>query len=280
MSFLMFLGLVGLVGLLWLRYHFVWSKDESEDRVKLENERLTDNHLVRAQVTSKEEVGDREVKDKDAWEGSFFDAENPLTVSAHLQFNYRDGNGKQTNRSVLVKQFDETLHEGLLIAHCELRDANRTFRFSRMKNCVDLETGECISSVRDFLVAKYEESPERSVDVFETDFLDVLKILYFVAKADGQFRKEEKAVVTDYVRTLVKDDRVTIQMVDNAIRNYDIPSLAGFKRSVGKVVRGRKVDLDSLIECCENIVNTQKTVHPSEKAALDYLEKKQEEVRA
>ena len=63
---------------------------------------------------------------------------------------------------------------------------------STASRCVDLDTGEIVSDVKDFLNALYEESPERTMDSLTTDYLDVAKVLFFVAKADGQFRREEK----------------------------------------------------------------------------------------
>ncbi len=268
-----FLILGGVLFALWLRYRFVRARAEHEENVRRENERLRGSHQRTVETSTKEQIDSGE--NYDAWEGSFGDATAPIEVSAHLQIDYTDGDGKSTTRSVKVKKFDEMLSGGMVIGFCELRRATRTFRIDRISECMDLETGESISSVRDFLINKFEASPERVIDTIELEFSDVLKILYFVAKADGQFKKEEANVIAEYLRKLVSDDRVNFKMVDKVLRSYDVPSLQSFKLAVGRVMKAQEIDTDLLIDCCKKIVDTQKTVHPAEKAALEYLVKRQ-----
>ena len=216
----------------------------------------------------------------DAWEGGFWDASDPKKLSIHLEIDYIDGGGRKTERSVKVREFDNELYGGILIGDCELRNAKRTFRFDRIKRAVDIESGELITDIRSYLNKVYEQSPEKSIEILTSDFIDVLKILFFVAKADGQYRKEEKVVVAGYVRELLADDRVTDELIDAEMRYMDLPSLQAYKNAVGRVVRGGQVNPSGLLDCCNDIVATQKQVHPAEKVALDYLSKKAEELRA
>ncbi|GAA5445811.1 hypothetical protein Misp06_04016 [Microbulbifer sp. NBRC 101763] len=267
-----FLILGGVLFALWLRHRFVRARAEHEENVRRENERLEGSYQRNEEANYEVQIDSKE--DYDAWEGGFGDATDSIEVNAHLQIDYMDGDGKSTTRSVKVKKLNEMLTGSMVIGFCELRGARRTFRIDRITECIDLETGECVTSVREFLVNKFESSPERIMDTFELEFIDVLKILYFVAKADGQFKKEEKTVIAEYVRKLVCDDRVTSQMIDKVFRSYDVPSLQSFKLAVGRVVKAQEVDTDLLIDCCRKIVNTQKTVHPAERAALEYMEKR------
>jgi hypothetical protein len=168
------------------------------------------------------------------------------------------------------------LHGGILIGYCELRHANRTFRFDRIIACTDIETGEVIEEIDQFLNDLYEKSPERSADLLVTDYIDVLKIIYFVAKADGQCRKEEKDVIAAYVKKLVKDDRLTKENIDDILNIIETPSLQTYKLALGRVFKGGDVNPKLLYTCCKEIVDTQKTVHPIEKEALDYFNKKLE----
>lgn len=197
-----------------------------------------------------------------------------------MKFNYVDGRGNRTSRSVVVRQFDNGLYGGILIGLCELRDANRTFRFDRISQCVDLDTGESIADVREHLNERYANSPERSVEILLSDYLDTLKVLYFVAKADGQYRREEKEVVAGYLRKLIRDDRVTTAMVEDALRTIGVPSMQAFKMAVGRVLKSGQVDPALLRRCCEEIVATQATVHAREQEALDYIEKKRAAIQA
>ncbi len=210
----------------------------------------------------------------DAWEGGFWEASDPKKLGAHVEIEYVDGKSQATKRIVHIREFDNKLHGGIFIGDCELRNAKRTFRYDRVTNAVDIETGEHIDDISLFLNSSYDASPEKTIEILVSDYIDILKVLYFVAKADGQYRKEEKVVITEYLKSLLRDDRITIKLVDDELRYMDIPSLQAFKNALGRVIRGGQIDPYQLQACCKDIVATQKTIHPSELAALDYIEKK------
>jgi hypothetical protein len=228
---------------------------------------------VETRTHTKDSVNEYDT-DHDSWEGGFWDASDPKKLKAHLQIDYKHGNGNLTTRCVSVREFDNELYGGIIMGYCELRDATRTFRFDRINNCIDLETGEVVQDIKQHLNDLYEKSPERSTDLLVTDYIDVLKVIYFVAKADGQYRKEEKDVISSYVRKLVRDERITNDMVDAVLKEINTPSLQAYKLAIGRVLKGGEVDPELLNTCCQEIVDTQKTVHPMEKEALDYLMKK------
>ncbi len=215
-----------------------------------------------------------EDRDKDSWEGGFWDASDPKKLSARVEIEYEDGNKLRTTRTVRIREYDNELYGGIIMGHCELRNATRTFRFDRIKKCVDLETGEVITDIKKHLNNLYEKSPARSSEILATDYIDILKVVYFVAKADGQYRKEEKEVISNYVRKLVRDDRITIKMIDEILKEIDVPTMQGFKLALGRVLKGGEINPELLAMCCQEIVDTQKSVHPMEKEALDYIEKK------
>ncbi|MFC1830593.1 hypothetical protein ACFL0S_01045 [Thermodesulfobacteriota bacterium] len=211
---------------------------------------------------------------KDAWEGTFYDGEDPKSVDAYLEINYVDGEGKKSNRVVKVRKFDHGLYGGMIMAHCEVRDATRTFRYDRINKCVDIETGEVISDIRAFLTERYEKSLEHTMDNLFDDLYDVLRTIFFVARADGAFRKPEKEVVCEYLKKLTKDERITVDSVSEIFGGVELPSLHAFKMAVGRVAKDGIVEMENLFQCCKEIVGTQKTVSPSEQEALDYIGKK------
>lgn len=212
--------------------------------------------------------------DNDAWEGSFWDASDPKKITAHIEIDYVDGSKSSTTRTVRVREFDNALHGGIIMGHCELRNATRTFRFDRIKKCIDLETGEVVTDVKKYINNRYDQSPEKSTDILTIDYVDVLKVIYFMAKADGQYRREEKEVISKYVRKLVRDERITTKMIDDILKEIDVPTMQGFKLAFSRVLKGGEVKPELLATCCQEIVNTQKSVHPVEKEALNYIDKK------
>lgn len=213
-------------------------------------------------------------RDRDAWEGGFWDASDPRDVSARLAIKYTDGNGSPSERTVRVRSFDPALYGGTMIGHCELRNDTRAFRFDRIREAVDTDTGEVVSDVGDYLQQRYDASPERSRDTLREDYRQLLRVLFYVAKADGQYRREEKEVVRRYLRSIVNDPRVSDELIDGLFQDLEVPTLPAFKRALGKVLSEQLVEPASLKNVCHEIVATQQKVSPGEKEALEYLERR------
>ena len=225
-------------------------------------------------ATRHKAVARNEDDDSDSWEGGIWDAPNPHKLSVKLRIDYTDAKRQNTTRTVNVREFDDTLYGGILMGFCELREAHRTFRFDRIRSCVDMGTGEIIDDVRGYLNHLYDTSPDRTTDLLVSDYIDALKVIYYVAKADGQYRKAEKEVVTKYVQLLVRDSRITTEMIDSALKGIPVPSIQSFKLAVGRIVKGGQINPSLLEQCCKDIVSTQGTIHPSEQEALDYIAKR------
>jgi DNA-binding FrmR family transcriptional regulator len=215
-------------------------------------------------------------EDKDAWEGSFIgEANDPRPLTAHLRFAYTDANDNRTTRSVRVREFDAGSDSGLLIGHCELRNATRTFRQDRISDCVNLDTGEIVAEPRQFLLAAYEASPDRKIEQFENDKNELLDIIAFVARADGAVRKGERAVIAEYCSRHVTDPNVSGEKLVETVLHGEVMTIGQFRLRVGKVSRERSAEeRRELLEVARAIVATQKTVHPAEQEAISYLEKK------
>jgi hypothetical protein len=212
--------------------------------------------------------------DKDDWEGSFWEVSQPVPAKARLRLDYTDGAGKRTTRTVDVRQFGSMGPYSLLIAHCHMRDATRTFRTDRIRTCIDVETGEVISNVSAFLQEQYERSPERTKEVFLEAEFDVLRILLFVGKADGQLRAAEKAIIREVCMALANDSRITDEMIDESIRYMDVPTLQAFKLAAGRIAKRDESSRSTVMAAAERIVATQKAVHPAEADAIAYLRKR------
>lgn len=208
----------------------------------------------------------------DAWEGSFWEAEAPYPVAARLKFRYRDANESTTERLVSVRRVGSVPGASLLIPHCHLRDATRTFRTDRISNCVDVETGEWMSDVAAYLRSKYDASPERALEQFLESDLDVLRILLFVGKADGQLRAAEKAIICETAAAMSGDSRITGEVIDRTLREVSVPTLQAFRLAIGRCAARSPEQREKLIEAAHAMVATQKSVHPAEAEAMAYME--------
>jgi hypothetical protein len=212
--------------------------------------------------------------DKDEWEGSFWEVAQPLPAKARLRIKYTDSAGKKSERSVEIKQFGEIGSSTLLIGHCHMRDATRTFRADRIEYCVDEETGQVVHDVRAYLEHKYAESPDHTKDLLIADEFDTLRVLLFVGKADGQLRIPEKEVIRDTCIAISNDTRLTVQIIEELFKEMEVPTLQAFKLAVGRLAK-RDQGTRTIVEvAAKKIISTQVTIHPAEQDALDYLKKR------
>jgi len=222
-------------------------------------------------ITSSAYIGGVE---RDTWEGAFWDAHNPRDLKLNLLIDYRNGEGVPTRRRITTRSFDSGRFEGLIIAHCHLRNATRTFRIDRVEAAVDTDTGEVIESLREYLELAYARSPDRARERFLADHAELLKVLFYVAKADGRFMREEKAVVREHLRGLIRDPRMTDPVVDSLFTGMEVPSPQSFKVAVGRALSEQLMPPEGLLDACRAIVATQKTASVGEQEALRYIEER------
>lgn len=216
----------------------------------------------------------RENIDKDEWEGSFWEVAQPLPAKAKLRLKYTDGARRKTERTVDIRQFGAIGPNTLLIGHCNMRDATRTFRTDRIDSCIDEETGEVVSDVRAYLQTKYEQSPDRTKNSLLEGEYDTLRVLLYVGKADGQLRAAEKTVIRDACIAITNDARLTDGSIEDLLANMDVPTLQAFKLAVGRLAKRDEGARAVVMSAAEKMVATQKSVHQAEKEALDYMKKR------
>jgi len=210
----------------------------------------------------------------DNWEGSFWEVQQPFPVKATLRIKYEDGAGKQTERTVDVRQFGTDGSGNLLIGHCHLRNATRTFRPERIKKCEDKESGETIEDVYAYLRGKYEKSPEHTRDKLYEEEYDTLRVLLYIGKADGQLRAAEKTIIRNTCRALAKDSRITDDLIDELFSALDVPTLQAFKLAAGRLANKPTDERSIVMKAAKEMIATQKVIQPSEKDVLEYLQKR------
>lgn len=257
-TFLVLLALGAIV--LWLR------RSKAKSAPAAPSVRLQSDPVARPSIEQSPE--------EDSWEGSFWDVPAPLSVTANFQLRYKNGAGVETQRAVTVRQFGPVENAFLLIGHCHLRNATRTFRTDRILQCVDTDTGEVVADVGRYLQDRYESSPEAALDrLLESDY-DVLRVLLFIGKADGALRAPERAIILDTARVLSNDSRLSSESLDRVVKELETPSLQAFKIATGRLSQRAQAQRELLLGAARAMVATQTTIHPAEQEALDYLGKR------
>jgi len=212
-----------------------------------------------------------------------------------LQIEYEDAKGNITDRVIETQRFGDSSDGGAILAHCTLRDDNRTFKISRIIHCVDYETGEIITDILDYLYDEYRESPEgikesekrlrkrekaeaiKYYDEFIKKYKTLIAVLGFIVKADGTFNSKERVLVQEFFEDELNeyDESFDAKFLDKVFKNIKpCSSIVSFKVALHDVTQDENLANINLIELTENIIATQKYIHPNEKEIIDYLEKK------
>jgi hypothetical protein len=267
-----FLTIVVIVGLF-----FYYENKKKKNDIERKSEEVVFTVPLKFQLESEtDHYGEapRPSIDKDDWEGSFWEVNQPKSVKANIRIKYTDASGRHSERSVAVRRFGAIGPNTLIIGHCAHRNATRTFRSDRIESCIDEETGEIIPDLASYLGVQYEKSPDRTRDeLLETEF-DTLRVLLYVGKADGQLRAAEKTVIRETCITITKDSRLTEKDISDLLAQLDVPTVQAFKMAVGRIDK-RDASVKSLVlQASIRIVETQKSIHQSEQEAIDYMRKR------
>lgn len=209
--------------------------------------------------------------DDGAYEGSFWELETLYSSDAVVEIDYTDYYGDQTRRIVNISAFGKDDGVGYFTGFCQLRQRPRTFKFDRVTCCVDVASGEVIIDLHDHLIRRYANSPHKALDIMQTDNTDILRVLFYVGKADGSLRASERSIILATCHRFTGDTRITDEMLQKCLKSMDRPSLNAFKLAVARLMRTPLDKRAWLIDAAERIVATQKTAHPAEREAVTYL---------
>lgn len=220
-------------------------------------------------------VGYDEPEDEPDWSAEDFKtAYRPRQVKAQIKIRYKDSKGETSERVVDVRECDTWAPDGYLNGFCRMRGAIRTFRLDRIESAIDIETGELIQNLNDYADKKYEESPIAAVDKLFEDHFDALRVLFYVAKADGKFTAKEKDIYLDYCQKVHPDERLNTKVIDSALKWVNIPTRHTYKVICGKLAKADDLQKSAIMEAAEAMIATQKTVSEEEKAAIEYMKKR------
>ena len=194
-------------------------------------------------------------------------------ATARVRIRYTSGQGQASEREVSIQSYDDTIGIGMFEGFCHLRGAQRSFYFARVGQAVDAETGEVINDLRAYLNAQWEQGTGPAVRLLFTEHNTELEVLLFMAKADKAIRAAELEIITQYCRDVTGDQRLDTATIRAVLNHAHLTSLLGFKQKIGALQREPQT-ARRVAAACRAIVATQKTIHPDELAALDYLDKK------
>jgi len=211
---------------------------------------------------------------RDAWEGSLNYNQPTCRVDATLEISYVDRDGTKTRRVIDAREFQIWDDSFAIRAFCRLRNAHRTFLTKRIRSCIDLQSGEVIANVDDFLIDRYQRSTHGSLDRLWANHEDAITALLYFGKLSGALRSPKRAILRDFCRDLARDPRITDEALDRLIQEISIPSLASFRRLVGRLQEAPVLLRVELFCRMARMRLTSKIDYPAEDEALLYVHRR------
>ena len=132
-------------------------------------------------------------------------------VGCTFAIDYVDSKGAESRRRITIRSVKRRTADPtdiLIRAYCHERGAARAFLLSRIREVIDLATGEVIGDPRAYFMAISvpgvggpRDDTHQALERVRPD----LQILVALARADGQFHPDEDQVILSYVASRCRD---------------------------------------------------------------------------
>lgn len=229
--------------------------------------------LIKGGKKMKSQQSTKDSEDKDAFEGFFGNVSVQRRIKKTVQVDYQDGDGNATTRTFDIQLFEPNGEDAMIFGWCHLRNARRTLRFDRIIRTVDTETGEIIPNLQARLNQEWETTIEPALERLFEKYGDALKLMLYAAKADGAMRAKELDVIAKHCIQITGDNRITADAVKEMLLYVDLPTERSFILTYNKLRRERPDIAEHTAQVCREIVGTQSSIHPTEQAMLNILNK-------
>lgn len=196
---------------------------------------------------------------------------NYVQVKAILGVEGADIANRQKRCTLTITEYNGS---SWLNGFCEESQRRETFLVEKVDRCVDLTTGAAINDIPQFLLGKYHESPGYILEQGMEKLADILSVLFYVGKADGQLRAEERQILRAVVRKVSKHELITDDMIDRELNKQTVPSIQAIKLAINRICKANGHNMAITFRIAQLIVGTQKKVHPSEAEIMEYMERK------
>lgn len=217
-----------------------------------------------------------EVEETDAYERDFLFEGKEYRIEFELEINYTDRNGLSTTRQIKVNGYriSSNRKDAEIWGYCYLRNAGRTFYASRIKRCVDLETGEIITDIITFLEKKYYSSPMGQLDLWIERRKGEMDILVYVGRLDNQLRQNKKDIIIEYIIQKEPELTITPDIINLYLKDCGRVSKTMFGRLLTQLASSSEDVKAELIEVCNRIIETKKSKNMEEEKVIEHMKKR------
>ena len=201
--------------------------------------------------------------------------ETQKQVKGYFEIGYADAKGDKTTRGIVVNKIHFSKDGNFVIgAHCELRDAYKSFRGDRIVSCVNLKDGEIIDDLFQYLYNKpIEFSPDKAlIDSEEYELL--LQIMVYICNVDKVFKDEEFDKLHSYFSLITENDNIPFDVLRGMIDRLPKTKKDDFPSLLDLFLKSDIPEKGLLVSFCVGIAKSDNEFHKSEKQAIDLIMEK------
>lgn len=144
-------------------------------------------------------------------------------VEARLRLTYKKTDNTVRKRVFDVQGFSRGPEGYHVEGFCHLRKKIITLSTRGIVEAHDDETGNHIPDVCAFLEAKYSGTVEEIKDRVFDDYGWAISALIYLANTDKEVDEQERAIIVQFVKTVVGDPRLNEPWIDNTISRWYRP---------------------------------------------------------
>lgn len=195
-----------------------------------------------------------------------------LKLNLLAQITYTDAQGQISERRITIKSISESYDGDYIIqAYCHEKQAQRSFKLSRISKLVDMETGEMFSNPQQYFLDRFHDSPIGLITSCFQNLESEILVLTFVARSDGFLRKKEREIIIAFI--IKKTGKVLdTELLDGEIRRTYCDT-SDFRSALKLIGKKSSTDKQLILETATNIIATDKIPDPMELGTLDLIKK-------
>jgi TM2 domain-containing membrane protein YozV len=195
-----------------------------------------------------------------------------IKLNTLAYISYTDNAGQKSERRITMKTIQPTYdNDYLIIAYCHEKEAQRSFKLSRIDRLVDIETGEIFTEPIKYFLERFNNSPLGQITKRFQDLEPEILILSYIARADGYLRKQERVIIANFIQNGY-DTILDESLLEDEIRKTYCESsdLRKSLKIVSKKTESEKIQLYN--HACQ-IVESDKKSDPIEIGILELIKK-------
>ena len=204
---------------------------------------------------------------------SSLNSEYPCECS--LLFSYSDGRGNDSRRTVDFKKLQFYGSEGyFLYGECRMRKAGRTFNTTKMKNVMDVNTGEIIFNVTEFAKTLWAGSAKAQLLEWAKENERIAKAFLFLLKGNKRATKSDYQALSATFSELL--DGVPVKTSDiQFLYDDQYPTTAvGFQRLVGGIIKHHPEQTEWFKRNAVKLGNARAKPNFADQASIEYVTKR------